>query len=114
MKRTLREPLVFGFLLSASVALSSCVSSGNKELETISYEQVQETLVKGQTTKSEVIGRYGKPPISSSINGQDRWTYHRSEINILTVNMKSFITLNIVFEGDVVADFSLNKSGNSL
>lgn len=114
MKRTLREPLVFGFLLSASVALSSCVSSGNKELETISYEQVQQTLIKGQTTKSEVISRYGEPSTTTAINGEERWIYHHSEINILTINMKSFITLNIVFEGDVVADFSLNKSGNSL
>lgn len=67
-------------LLLLVVFLSGCASSGykiNYGTSTLNQENVN-TIVKGKTTKQQVLDTFGNPLSKTSISSGEMWVYSRS------------------------------------
>ncbi|UMO86325.1 hypothetical protein HP572_13070 [Pectobacterium sp. PL64] len=58
-----------------SLSLSGCLSSGSQSLKNENQESVKTKLVKGKTTKQDVLASFGEPDNRMVIDGEDRWVY---------------------------------------
>jgi len=60
-----------------SLAMTGCMSSGNKALKEETGSSVAQKIVKGKTTKQEVRTMYGDPMETSfTDSGKEIWKYH--------------------------------------
>ena len=107
------RPVLSSFVVASALTLTGCIESGTKSLDTLSYGDIQKNLVRGRTTKAQVLERFGKPRVSNIINGQESWIYNRSGINPLFVTVNKFVTLTIMFKGKVVSDYQYSNSKTS-
>jgi outer membrane protein assembly factor BamE (lipoprotein component of BamABCDE complex) len=114
-------------LLTASLMLAGCVSSGNQMLKSETQESVKAKLIKGKTTKEDVQANFGAPYSRSTLDsGEEVWSYvmHNSQMNAT-----SFIpvvglftggsdnqskTLQITFNGNVVNKWSFSSGSNDI
>lgn len=65
--------------LAASLIISGCVSSQPpSRANALTYGMVSDNLIKGQTTKNQVLGLFGPPNITTKNGeGNDVWTYDK-------------------------------------
>nr|WP_253906992.1 outer membrane protein assembly factor BamE [Brenneria sp. hezel4-2-4] len=61
---------VFVFL-----SLVSCSSVGNQSLKNETQESVKTKIIKGKTTKQDVLASFGEPDSRSLIDGEEQWSY---------------------------------------
>ena len=99
--------------LVGSMALSGCLSGPAYQLKDVTYSDVQENLVKGRTTKTQVQERFGKPTAINNFNGQETWTYNLTQIDLLSVlaGAGKYRNLSVTFKGNVVSDYSYSSGG---
>lgn len=57
------------------LALSGCSSTGNQALKNETQESVKAKIVKGTTTKQEILTRFGEPDSRSLTDGEEQWSY---------------------------------------
>ncbi len=106
-----------------SLAMTGCVSSGNKVLKDETSSSVAQKIIKGKTTKQEVRSMYGDPMETSfTDSGKEIWKY-----NFIKGQMKasSFIPvvslfssgsegdkkeLVVFFDNDIVKNYSMSTS----
>ncbi|MEI7341434.1 hypothetical protein WCT87_08090 [Pectobacterium brasiliense] len=58
-----------------SFALSGCYSFGNQTLKNVTQEDVKAKIVKGKTTKSEVLTAFGEPDKRIASDDEEKWSY---------------------------------------
>lgn len=58
-----------------SFALSGCYSFGNQTLKNVTQEDVKAKIVKGKTTKSEVLTAFGEPDKRIASDNEEKWSY---------------------------------------
>lgn len=106
-----------------SLSLVGCSSTGNQSLKNENQESVKTKLVKGKTTKQDVLSAFGEPDNRMVADGEDRWFYtmYNSQMKatsfipivgvLLTgghdMQMKS---LFITFKGETVSSYEF-KTG---
>ena len=100
-------------LTCAGMALSACLSTPAYQLRDVTYQDVEQALIKGRTTQAEVQERFGKPTSVSHFNGQETWTYNLTQIDPLSVAVGAgkYRNLTVMFTGNVVKDFSYQSGG---
>ncbi|MEH4626305.1 outer membrane protein assembly factor BamE [Phytobacter diazotrophicus] len=114
-------------LLTVSLMLTGCVSSGNQALKTETQESVKAKLIKGKTTKEDVQANFGAPySRATQDDGNEVWSYvmHNSQMNAT-----SFIpvvglftggsdnqskTLQITFKNNTVDKWSFSSGDNAV
>lgn len=65
--------------------LSGCSNVGNKSLKDVSESQVQQMIVTGKTTQSEVKAQFGSPMKTSFTDGGLAiWTYQFDDVTAFT------------------------------
>lgn len=84
MKATINKPLIAA-ALALSIGLTGC-ATGNTSLSTESRGTLQQKLVKGKTTKSDVVSNFGEPSERGSEGGKEYWAYQFAQSSA-----KSFI-----------------------
>lgn len=63
-------------MLTLSMALAGCASSGNNSIANESQVSIQSKLIKGQTTKQQVQEYFGGPAsVSFNSDGAEVWSY---------------------------------------
>ncbi|AYH00945.1 hypothetical protein C5E26_08380 [Pectobacterium parmentieri] len=55
--------------------LSGCYSFGNQTLKNVTQEDVKAKVVKGKTTKSEVLTAFGEPDKRIASDDEEKWSY---------------------------------------
>ena len=100
-------------LLVGSMALSGCLATPAYQLKDVTYADVQKSLVKGRTTRSQVQERFGKPTAINNFNGQEIWTYNLTQVDPLSVLVKAgkYRNLTVTFKGNTVSDYSYSSGG---
>ncbi|MDY4367631.1 hypothetical protein SNR26_07860 [Pectobacterium brasiliense] len=58
-----------------SFTLSGCYSFGNQTLKNVTQEDVKAKIVKGKTTKSEVLTAFGEPDKRIASDNEEKWSY---------------------------------------
>ncbi|UUE58991.1 hypothetical protein [Pectobacterium aroidearum] len=58
-----------------SLTLSGCYSFGNQTLKNVTQEDVKTKIVKGKTTKSEVLTAFGEPDKRIASDDEEKWSY---------------------------------------
>lgn len=62
-------------LTTALIFLSGCYSGGNSALDKADETSIATTLIKGVTTKQEVVSAYGSPMSKSPTADGETWLY---------------------------------------
>lgn len=110
-------------MLILSVALSGCVTSGNKAISTESEASVQTKITQGVTTKASLKTLFGSPDsVNYTDGGKEIWKYTFSKVygdgknfipiyglfhNSVHVNKKE---LTILFNDDIVEKYTMSES----
>ena len=90
MKNVLRN-LSIGI---AVLAIGGCASVGNEKLRAESESSVQQKIVEGKTTKSEVRGMFGSPlKTSFTDGGLEIWTFEFSKVSADAVSYIPIVNL---------------------
>lgn len=117
-------------LLSLSISaifLSGCSSTaGNKSISNESKQSINFKIIRGKTTKNEVLALYGKPTNETSMGSyEEQWLYssYKSDMTALTyvpiVNLLSSgadtqsRTLTVSFKGEKVSDWTFISKTDS-
>ncbi len=102
-------------LFLGAFTLSGCLASPAYQLKDVTYADVQKSLVKGRTTKSQVQDRFGKPTAVNTYNGQEIWTYNLTQIDPLSVLIKAgkYRNLTVTFKGNIVSTYDYQSGGQS-
>ena len=80
-----------------ALALLGCASTGNETLRTESEASVQNKMVEGKTTKSEVKAKFGSPAKTSFTDGGlEIWTY---EFTNVSADAISYVPIVNMFGG---------------
>ncbi|MBI0557237.1 hypothetical protein F6Q06_22535 [Pectobacterium parmentieri] len=58
-----------------SLTLSGCYSFGNQTLKNVTQEDVKAKIVKGKTTKAEVLTAFGEPDKRITSDDEEKWSY---------------------------------------
>ncbi|QQA74594.1 hypothetical protein [Pectobacterium parmentieri] len=58
-----------------SLTLSGCYSFGNQTLKNVTQEDVKAKIVKGKTTKPEVLTAFGEPDKRIASDDEEKWSY---------------------------------------
>ena len=83
MKNITNNTLVAAMI--AAALLTGC-ATGNTSISGESSTSVQQKLVKGKTTKSEVVSNFGEPGERGFAEGKEYWSYNTTQ-----TSAKSFI-----------------------
>ncbi len=106
--------ILISSLSIAGLTLSGCASLGSSSMKNTDYSQIEQSLMRGQTTRAEVREQFGKPSHVTTINGQERWLYNRTTMGYLIPMVHGSTTLSITFEGEVVTDYQFNQSKTAM
>ena len=68
----MKKIIIAGFVF---LALAGCSSVGNQSLKYETQESVKSKIVKGKTTKGDVLASFGEPDSRSLIDGEEQWSY---------------------------------------
>ncbi len=106
-----------------ALAMTGCVSSGNKALKEESSSSVAEKIIKGKTTKEEVRSMYGDPMETTfTDSGKEIWKYHFIKAQIKASNLIPVVNLFasgsegdkkelvVFFDNDIVKNYSMSTS----
>ncbi|WP_323663698.1 hypothetical protein [Pectobacterium carotovorum] len=109
-----------------SLTLSGCYSFGNQTLKNVTQEDVKAKIVKGKTTKAEVLTAFGEPDKRITSDDEEKWSYsmhnYRSKptsyipiVGILTggtdIEEKSIL---ITFKGEKVSSYEFTASASEM
>ncbi|MEI7087757.1 hypothetical protein LHL03_08790 [Pectobacterium carotovorum] len=109
-----------------SLTLSGCYSFGNQTLKNVTQEDVKAKIVKGKTTKSEVLTVFGEPDKRITSDDEEKWSYsmhnYRSKptsyipiVGILTggtdIEEKSIL---ITFKGEKVSSYEFTAGASEM
>ncbi|MEI7154860.1 hypothetical protein WCT80_20350 [Pectobacterium carotovorum] len=109
-----------------SLTLSGCYSFGNQTLKNVTQEDVKAKIVKGKTTKSEVLTAFGEPDKRITSDDEEKWSYsmhnYRSKptsyipiVGILTggtdIEEKSIL---ITFKGEKVSSYEFTAGASEM
>lgn len=75
---TLRDFRILA-LAAALLVMCGCYSGGNYALDKADEESIAKTLVKGVTTRQEVLSAYGNPLSKSPTADGETWLYQYTE-----------------------------------
>ena len=102
-----------GLLLAVGMTVAGCLTTPAYQLRDVTYQDVQQALVKGHTTKDQVRERFGRPTSINHFNGQEMWTYNLTQIDPLSVMVGAgtYRNLTITYRGDIVRDYTYNSGG---
>ncbi|CAE6822373.1 hypothetical protein R70006_06264 [Paraburkholderia domus] len=74
-------------LLAATVALAGCASAGNQVLRNADQNQIDQHIVRGKTTKSDVTTFLGAADaVSFTDSGNEIWTYAFAKTTSKAIN----------------------------
>jgi hypothetical protein len=106
-----------------SLAMTGCVSSGNKVLKEETSSSVAQKIIKGKTTKQEIRSMYGDPMETSfTDSGKEIWKYHFVKAHIKASNLIPVVSLFasgsegdkkelvVFFDNDIVKNYSMSTS----
>ncbi|WCG82243.1 hypothetical protein [Pectobacterium sp. A5351] len=62
-------------IVLVSLTLSGCYSFGNQTLKNVTQEDVKAKIVKGKTTKAEVLTAFGEPDKRIASDDEEKWSY---------------------------------------
>lgn len=68
----MKKNIIVGFVF---LTLAGCSSVGNQSLKNETQESVKTKIVKGKTTKQDVLASFGEPDSRSLIDGEEQWSY---------------------------------------
>ncbi|GLX45806.1 hypothetical protein [Pectobacterium carotovorum] len=109
-----------------SLTLSGCYSFGNQTLKNVTQEDVKAKIVKGKTTKAEVLTAFGEPDKRITSDDEEKWSYsmhnYRSKpisyipiVGILTggtdIEEKSIL---ITFKGEKVSFYEFTAGASEM
>lgn len=109
-----------------SLTLSGCYSFGNQTLKNVTQEDVKAKIVKGKTTKAEVLTAFGEPDKRITSDDEEKWSYsmhnYRSKpisyipiVGILTggtdIEEKSIL---ITFKGEKVSAYEFTAGASEM
>ncbi|AOR59346.1 MULTISPECIES: hypothetical protein [Pectobacterium] len=109
-----------------SLTLSGCYSFGNQTLKNVTQEDVKAKIVKGKTTKAEVLTAFGEPDKRITSDDEEKWSYsmhnYRSKptsyipiVGILTggtdIEEKSIL---ITFKGEKVSSYEFTAGASEM
>lgn len=109
---------------SGTLLLSGCATVGNHKLASMDTSVAQSTIVKGKSTKNDVIALLGEPTSESPANGSisERWVYSSSHavpqgsnfipFAVLFYNAQNITSKAVVVDFDengIVKDFSAKE-----
>ncbi|MEI7126392.1 MULTISPECIES: hypothetical protein [Pectobacterium] len=109
-----------------SLTLSGCYSFGNQTLKNVTQEDVKAKIVKGKTTKAEVLTAFGEPDKRITTDDEEKWSYsmhnYRSKptsyipiVGILTggtdIEEKSIL---ITFKGEKVSSYEFTAGASEM
>lgn len=128
------KKLLIASMSVAVIALGGCshtVETGNTALATETYESLSSSIVKGKTTKQELLQRFGQPTNRSNnpIDGSEIWSWiysgsmsksdGRAFIPVVggffAGNAKGstkHIMLGVTFEDDVVSSVNIQDTNS--
>lgn len=113
-------------IVLVSLTLSGCYSFGNQTLKNVTQEDVKAKIVKGNTTKSEVLTAFGEPDKRITSDDEEKWSYsmhnYRSKptsyipiVGILTggtdIEEKSIL---ITFKGKKVSSYEFTAGASEM
>lgn len=114
-------------LISGSLILSGCVSSGNQALKTETQESVRSKLVKGKTTNQDVLSQFGEPySRSTQEDGNEVWTYVMHNTQMSSISFIPVVgllaggsdnqskTLEITFKDNTVSKWNFSSGNNGI
>lgn len=114
------QKLIFLCSVILALAVSGCVFIPEKGKKT-DAESVRSALIKGKTTKEEVVVLYGQPYSKSASPNGEHWTYvymesYNSFKDVLSMGRQGSSnretqSLMIHFVGGVVKDFTFSTVG---
>ncbi|WP_233985925.1 hypothetical protein [Pectobacterium versatile] len=109
-----------------SLTLSGCYSFGNQTLKNVTQEDVKAKIVKGKTTKAEVLTAFGEPDKRITSDDEEKWSYsmhnYRSKptsyiplVGVLIggtdIEEKSIL---ITFKGEKVSSYEFTASASEM
>ena len=97
--------------LSISVLVTGCSMFNYKTGTRITDQQLQ-TIVKGQTTSSDVLHSFGQPTKIFNTNEGDQYLYEYSVIKSFGKNTNEAVTVILNKKG-VVTDYIVNRNANN-
>ncbi|UYA59917.1 putative lipoprotein [Pectobacterium sp. F1-1] len=113
-------------IVLVSLTLSGCYSFGNQTLKNVTQEDVKAKIVKGKTTKAEVLTAFGEPDKRIASDDEEKWSYsmhnYRSKptsyipiVGILTggtdIEEKSIL---ITFKGEKVSSYEFTAGASEM
>ena len=103
------QKLFLFFSVMFAFAITGCMPASGVRIETASVDQI----VKGKTTKQEVVAMWGQPMMKTFAGDGERWTYvHQGMLHALSVfSGPEMQSLSILFSGNTVKDFVFNTDG---
>lgn len=91
-------------LCTVIFTLTGCMPAAGVKMDVASVS----TIVRGKTTKQEVLAKWGQPMMRSFARDGENWMYvYQSTIHPLSIfTGVETQNLSIAFSGDIVADFT--------
>ena len=113
--------------LVITMTLSSCASAGNQALKNETQESLRSALIKGKTTKQDVLNRFGEPHsrttedsdeelwVYSMLNSQMSATTFIPVVGMLTGGQSQQTrTLQVTFKGNVVDTWFFSSGSDNV
>ncbi|MBQ4781539.1 hypothetical protein F9U38_13575 [Pectobacterium versatile] len=104
-----------------------CSSTGNQSLKNENQESVKTKLVKGKTTKRDVLAFWSEPNHQMVIDGEDRWIYtmYNSQMKATSFipvigglltggNDTQTKSLIITFKGEKVSSYEFSSGASEI
>ncbi len=86
--------VIAAFFVAISLAVAGCASVGNEQIRSESQATVDQKLVKGKTTKAEVVAIFGSADETSfTDSGNEIWRYRHVVATAKAVNFIPFINM---------------------
>jgi outer membrane protein assembly factor BamE (lipoprotein component of BamABCDE complex) len=75
---------ISAFILSITVAILAGCATGNTSIATESTATIQQKLINGKTTKTEVRAAFGEPSDAGINDGKEYWGYQMAQASAKT------------------------------
>ncbi len=117
-----KKIMLVGFVTALSIGVAGCmsVSEGNKSIANVTHQTINQKLVRGKTTESQVRTEFGDPAkVSFQNNGNDTvWKYSYSKgrtgplaaFGIMNIKGRQKTLLIIFDKKGVLKNYSFSSS----
>ena len=101
----MKKLILILYVVIASIGIGGCFSLGNSRIKDQTKLSIDKTIIRGETTNTEILERFDKPSkIDSTLSGGEYWWYSYSQS---VIDPLSYTVANIIPQGSFYNRISL-------